>query len=83
MNVSIDRSTCVSCGSCWDTCPWVFRTEPDDSFSQVIVKSRLNGNNARGTPSPDLTDCIRDAADLCPCKLSGLKRTEDSLVAPR
>jgi ferredoxin len=75
MKVSIDRSTCVSCGSCWDTCPTFFEQNPDDSFSQVIEKFRLNGDNAQGTPSPDLTGCIQDAADLCPVQIIRVKES--------
>ena len=69
MKVSIDRSNCVSCGSCWDTCPDFFEQNPDDSFSQVIEKFRFNGNMAEGQPPQDLEDCARDAADLCPVQI--------------
>lgn len=69
MKVSIDRSTCVSCGSCWDTCPGFFEQNTDDSFSQVIEKFRLNGDIAQGMPLPDLEDCTKDAVDLCPVQI--------------
>ena len=54
MKVSIDRGTCVSCGSCWDTCPGFFEQNPDDTFSQVIEKYRLDGKIGEGRPSADL-----------------------------
>lgn len=69
MKVSIDRSTCISCGSCWDTCPGFFEQNPGDSFSQVIEKFRSNGDIAQGNPPADLNDCARDAADLCPVQI--------------
>jgi ferredoxin len=67
--VAIDRSTCVSCGSCWDTCPDFFEQNPDDTFSQVIENFRLDGNIGTGTPPSDLEACAQDAADLCPVQI--------------
>ena len=75
MKVSIDRSTCVSCGSCWDTCPGFFEQNPDDSFSQVIEKFRLNGDIAQGITQPDLDDCAKDAADLCPVQIISIENS--------
>lgn len=69
MNVIIDRMTCVSCGSCWDTCPALFEQDTDDSFSRIVEQYRLNGNRAEGTPPLDLESCARDAADLCPVQI--------------
>ena len=69
MKVIIDRSNCVSCGTCWDTCPGFFEQNPDDSFSQILVKFRLNGNGAEGTPPKEMEGCAVDAADLCPASV--------------
>lgn len=69
MNVSINRSLCVSCGSCWDTCPGFFEQDPDDSFSRIIGKYRAGGNTAEGLPPEELEGCARDAADLCPVQI--------------
>lgn len=69
MNVTIDRMTCVSCGSCWDTCPDFFEENPDDSFSRIKEKFRNNGNIAEGTPPAELEACARDAAELCPVQI--------------
>ena len=66
MKVTIERDTCVACGNCWDSCPDFFEENPDDSFSQIVEKFRLNGNNAEGTPPAEKESCARDAADLCP-----------------
>ena len=69
MNVSIDRVACISCGSCWDTCPDFFEENPEDSFSQIIEEFRTNGMIAEGESPQDLKDCILDAADLCPVQI--------------
>ena len=69
MKVSIDRGTCVSCGSCWDACPGFFEQNPDDTFSQVVEKYRLDGKIGEGQPPADLEPCARDAADLCPVQI--------------
>ncbi|HNX18436.1 MAG TPA: ferredoxin [Methanoregula sp.] len=69
MIVTIDRSTCISCGSCWDTCPGFFEQNPDDTFSQVIEKFRLDGKIGEGQPPADFEPCTQDAADLCPVQI--------------
>ena len=69
MNVTIDRSTCVSCGSCWETCPGFFEEDPDDSFSRVVGQYRTGGNPAQGTPPAEMEACAREAADLCPVQI--------------
>jgi ferredoxin len=74
MKVIIDRSNCVSCGTCWDTCPEFFEQNPDDSFSQIIEKFRLGGNYAEGTPPQNMEACAVDAADGCPASVITIKK---------
>ncbi|MEN6610631.1 MAG: ferredoxin [Methanoregulaceae archaeon] len=69
MKITIDRPNCVSCGTCWESCPGFFEQNPDDSFSQVIEKFRLEGNSAEGTPSQESEACAVDAVDLCPASV--------------
>jgi len=69
MKVSIDRSNCTSCGTCWEACPAFFEENPDDSFSQVIEKFRLNGDSGKGSAPEDLKACVTDAADSCPVSI--------------
>ena len=69
MKIVIDRSDCTSCGTCWDTCPEFFEQDPDDSFSRVIKKYRLNNDMAQGMPPADAEACVQDAADLCPVQI--------------
>ena len=66
MKVTIERDSCVSCGTCWDSCPQFFEQNPDDSFSQVIEEFRIAGNIGEGKPVPDDEACVREAADSCP-----------------
>jgi ferredoxin len=66
MKVTIDRMQCVSCGSCWDTCPALFVQNEKDSFSQIVEEYRENGDIAASIAIPDTITCARDAADLCP-----------------
>jgi ferredoxin len=66
MHVKIDREGCVSCGTCWDTCPTFFEQNPDDSFSQVVGQFRSGGILAEGSVPEDLEACVTEAADLCP-----------------
>jgi ferredoxin len=69
MKVTIDRIQCVSCGSCWDTCPALFVQNADDSFSEIIEEYREKGDRAASIVLPDAVDCARDAADLCPAAI--------------
>jgi ferredoxin len=69
MKVIIDRSNCVSCGTCWDACPGFFEQNPDDSFSQIIGKFRLEENIAEGIPPEGMEACAVDAVDLCPASV--------------
>jgi ferredoxin len=69
MMVKIDRSNCVSCGSCWEACPGFFEEDPDDSFSRITGKFRIAGNPAEGVPPAESEACARDAADLCPSQI--------------
>ena len=66
MKVTIDRKQCVSCGSCWDTCPALFVQNDDDSFSQIVPDYQDNGDLGASVAIPDSITCAKDAADLCP-----------------
>ena len=74
MKVSIERSDCTSCSTCWETCPEFFEENPDDSFSQVIEKFRLSGNLAEGIVPEDMNSCVTEAADLCPVQIIRIKK---------
>ena len=69
MKVVIDRGGCVSCGTCWDSCPAFFEQNADDSFSQIVEKFRLGNNPAEGITSPELDACVTEAADICPAQV--------------
>ncbi len=69
MKVTIDRNECTSCGTCWETCPAFFEQNPDDSFSQIMVKFRASDNPAEGSAPQDLEACVTEAADLCPVQI--------------
>jgi ferredoxin len=51
----------------------LFEQDPDDSFSRIIEKYRINGNSAEGTPTGDLTACAKEASDLCPVQIISIK----------
>lgn len=69
MNVIIDRSACVSCGACWNTCPELFDQNPCDLFSQVVEEYQFNGDRAEGVVPDALLQCAWEAADLCPVQI--------------
>jgi ferredoxin len=69
VKVVIERDVCTSCASCWSTCPEFFEENPDDSFSQVIEKFRVQKKIHEGEAPDDLAACVMDAADLCPVSI--------------
>ncbi|NCB52667.1 MAG: ferredoxin [Clostridia bacterium] len=54
MKVEIDRSGCISCGLCADTCPEVFRMD-DDGLAEVYAQ-----------PEESQESAVEEAAEGCP-----------------
>lgn len=54
MKVTVDRETCIGCGSCADICPKVFEMD-EEGFSKVIAQ-----------PDADTEACAKEAAENCP-----------------
>ena len=69
MKVTIDRLQCVSCGSCWDSCPALFVQNEKDSFSQIVPEYQEKGDLAASIELPESITCARDVADLCPASI--------------
>jgi ferredoxin len=67
--VTIDRDECISCATCWATCPEFFEENPDDGFSQVVAQYRVGGDPGEGEAPGELEDCVTDAADGCPVEI--------------
>ncbi len=55
MKATVDEDLCIGCALCEDTCPDVFEIR-DDGYSHPI----------RDDIGPDLYDCVREAAEVCP-----------------
>jgi len=55
MKASIDRSGCIGCGLCTETCPSVFRMA-DDGLAEVAVE----------TVPPADEAAVQEASDGCP-----------------
>ncbi len=66
VKVTIDRDQCISCESCWTTCPEVFEQNGTDSWSQVVAKYQVGGNPAEGQFPDTFRDKVQEAADACP-----------------
>ena len=64
--VTIRRDECISCETCWTAAPEFFQQNPSDSWSEVVEKYRIGGNNAEGDAPDNLFDKIKEAADSCP-----------------
>jgi ferredoxin len=61
MKASIDRSGCIGCGVCADTCPAVFRMA-DDGYAEVYVDTVPPGQEA----------LAEEARDGCPVSVIDL-----------
>jgi ferredoxin len=75
MKVSIDRTNCTSCRTCWETCPEFFEENPDDLFSRVNEKFRASGKPGEGAVPPELEAGVKEAADLCPAQIITIKES--------
>ncbi len=73
MKIVLNRENCSICGTCWETCPEIFEQSPDDSFSQIVEKYRLNGNIAEGKPPAEQEECVTRAAELCCAEVIGIE----------
>lgn len=62
MKAMLDRSGCIGCGLCADTCPEVFRMA-DDDLAEVI----------RDDVPEDLEDKAEEARDNCPVSVISLE----------
>ena len=69
MHVTIDRSYCLSCGACWNSCAEVFYQNPCDGFAEIVEPFRFNNDRADGFIPEDLGACAREAAGLCPAEI--------------
>ncbi|KAB2946908.1 MAG: hypothetical protein MPEBLZ_01953 [Candidatus Methanoperedens nitroreducens] len=69
LKVSIDRKGCISCGTCWNSCPEFFEQNPKDACSQVIDEYRIANNPGEGEVSGEFEKMVRRAADLCPVQI--------------
>lgn len=62
MKAMLDRSGCIGCGLCADTCPEVFRMAEDD-LAEVI----------RDDVPENLEDKAEEARDNCPVSVISLE----------
>ncbi|HHY52563.1 MAG TPA: ferredoxin [Clostridiales bacterium] len=61
MKAVIDRSGCIGCGLCAETCPEVFHMA-DDGLAEVI-----------GEVTPENEDAAREAAENCPVSVISIE----------
>jgi ferredoxin len=67
--IAIDRDGCISCGSCEEKCPEVFKLD-EDNLSSVVLKYR-KAEPGKGEVGKDLAACVEAAKDSCPvCVIS-------------
>lgn len=69
MHITIDRSSCISCGACWNNCPEIFDQNPCDGLSEIVDELRFNNDRAGGFVPDDSFECAREAANLCPVEI--------------
>ena len=67
--VTIRREECTSCETCWITAPEFFQQNGADSWTEVVEKYRVGGNNAEGDCPDDLMAKVQEAADSCPVQI--------------
>ena len=65
----IRSDTCISCGTCWNSCPDFFEKSPEDFCGQVIEKYRIKNNPFEGEAPAGIGKMVKRAADLCPVRI--------------
>lgn len=73
LKIRIDRDDCITCGTCWTTCPEFFEQNPDDTHSEIVKKYRSEGNPGEGEAIENLEDLVKRAAFLCPVQVIHMK----------
>jgi ferredoxin len=69
IKVIIDRNGCISCATCWNSCPEFFEQDQKDAVSQVVEKYRLENDPGKGDVPDKLEKMVRRAAHLCPVQV--------------
>jgi ferredoxin len=69
MKVTIDRDQCIACGACYDKCPSVFEENSEDTWSQITVPYRVNGDLGLGEVPSELEPCAREGEAVCPVSI--------------
>ena len=59
MKITVDKETCIGCGSCAAICPAVFEMA-EDGKSEVKKNLKI---------SKDLLQCAESAAEACPVQV--------------
>jgi len=63
MNIKLDRSICISCGSCAAVCPLFFEMLPDGKSD---LKDATKDSEEREVLEVFEPGCAKEAADICP-----------------
>ena len=61
MKVILEKTKCISCGTCIALCPDIFEAEEDGKSHLKGCKTAEQEELETGT-----LDCVKDAADACP-----------------
>jgi len=69
LKVNIYRDDCISCGTCWTTCPEFFEQSPEDTHSQIVKEYRIGGKLGEGEAPERSEDLVKRAANLCPVQV--------------
>jgi ferredoxin len=76
MNITIDRMECVSCGACWNICPYIFEQNPCDSLSQIVEEFRFCSDRAEGNIPEHVRACVFEAVNVCPVQIITISQDE-------
>jgi ferredoxin len=74
MIVVIDQQSFVTCKTCREPYPEFFEQIPDNRFSEIVAKYRLNKDKEAGITPPELDMCVADASVLCPARIISVEQ---------
>jgi ferredoxin len=66
MKIKVERSKCISCGSCVAVCPQFFELEESGLAHLKNSKKDADENEELEVGKPG---CVKDAAEVCPVQI--------------
>lgn len=72
MEIILEKSECIGCGSCIALCPKFF--EIDEEGKAHLKKSEFDSKTEKETLEVSKVECIEEAIEICPVQCIKIKK---------